>query len=165
MLLQALEEIQDLGLDGDVERGDGLIADEHLRAHGRGRQSAALYVVRHRGGYLGANDVLVDLRVDDAQQPVQELQRLLSLHRLFLGTGAAQDRIAIDAALLRELQAIMARHSHYRGAVTGSWDDATEHALMEFFGMENLEERVDLKAHTIDAPALAFVRKTFGGGS
>jgi hypothetical protein len=41
---------------------------------------------------------------------------------------------------------------------------ATERALMEFVGTENLEERVDLKARTIDAPALAFVRKTFGVG-
>jgi hypothetical protein len=35
---------------------------------------------------------------------------------------------------------------------------------MEFVGTENLEERVDMKARTIDAPALAFVRKTFGPG-
>lgn len=41
----------------------------------RGRQSAALYVAR-RGSHFEAE---VDLRVDDAPQPVQELGRLLDL--------------------------------------------------------------------------------------
>ena len=35
-------------------------------------------------------------------------------------------------------------------------------ALLDFVGTENLEERFDLKARTIDAPALAFLRQTFG---
>jgi uncharacterized Ntn-hydrolase superfamily protein len=138
---------------GDIAGGDR-----------RGRQSAALYVARHQGGYLGANDVFVDLRVDDAAHPVQELRRLLTLHNLYLGASAREDAITIDAPLLRELQEIMRRRGHYHGAVTGGWDEATESALMEFVGTENLEERVDLKARTIDAPALAFVRKTFGAG-
>jgi uncharacterized Ntn-hydrolase superfamily protein len=138
-----------------------LAAGEAAGGDRRGRQSAALYVARHEGGYLGANDVFVDLRVDDATQPVQDLGRLLSLHALFLGASAPEERVAIDAALLQELQDIMRRRGHYRGPVNGAWDEATERALMEFVGTENLEERFDLKARTVDAPALAFVRRTF----
>lgn len=141
-----------------LEAGDAAGGDR------RGRQSAALYVARHEGGYLGANDVFVDLRVDDAAQPVQELRRLLTLHDLYLGASAREDTIAIDPSLLCELQEIMRRRGHYRGPITGAWDEATERALVEFVGTENLEERVDMKARTIDAPALAFVRKTFGLG-
>jgi len=141
-----------------------LAAGEAAGGDRRGRQSGALYVARHKGGYLGANDVLVDLRVDDATQPVTELQRLMSLHKLFLGAGAVEDRVAIDQALLRELQGMMLRRGHYRGATTGLWDEATERALLDFVGTENLEERFDLKARTIDAPALAFLRQTFGEG-
>lgn len=139
-----------------------LAAGEAAGGDRRGRQSAALYVARHKGGYLGANDVFVDLRVDDAAQPVQELKRLLSLHKLFLGAGSVEDRVAIDQALLRELQAIMLRRGHYRGPITGLWDGATERALLDFVGTENLEERVDVGGRTIDALALAFVRRTFG---
>ena len=45
----------------------------------RGRQSAALLVVREDAGYGGLDDLAVDLRVDDHTDPVPELERLLAL--------------------------------------------------------------------------------------
>ena len=47
----------------------------------RGRQSAALLVVRKNGGYAGGNDRFIDLRVDDHKTPITELLRLLSIHK------------------------------------------------------------------------------------
>ena len=47
----------------------------------RGRQSAALLVVRKNGGYAGGNDRFIDLRVDDHKTPIVELLRLLSIHK------------------------------------------------------------------------------------
>ena len=41
----------------------------------RGRQSAALYVARRHGGYVGANDRYIDIRVDDHETPIEELAR------------------------------------------------------------------------------------------
>ncbi|AII54049.1 DUF1028 domain-containing protein [Hymenobacter sp. APR13] len=49
----------------------------------RGRQSAALLVVRAKPGAGVWEDRLVDLRVDDAAEPLKELRRLLSLHRAY----------------------------------------------------------------------------------
>jgi len=49
----------------------------------RGRQSAALLVVREKGGYAGQNDRYVDLRVEDHPEPIQELNRLLEMHKKF----------------------------------------------------------------------------------
>jgi uncharacterized Ntn-hydrolase superfamily protein len=40
-------------------------------------------VVRAGGGFAGLNDRFIDLRVDDHAQPVQELSRLLALHKKF----------------------------------------------------------------------------------
>lgn len=148
--------------------GDRLYAALHAgdRAGGdrRGRQSAALYVVRHKGGYAGFNDVLLDLRVDDAPRPLPELGRLLELHRLYMGASPMAEAVAIDAPLLSELQATMRRLGYYRGEITGRWDDVTESALTTFLDTENLEQRVDIKARRIDAPALAFLRRQFGQG-
>src|SRR5829696_6581500 len=42
----------------------------------RGKQSAALLVVREGGGYGGDNDRVVDLRVDDHPDPIRELVRI-----------------------------------------------------------------------------------------
>lgn len=47
----------------------------------RGRQSAALLIVREGWGYGGLNDRYRDLRVDDHPTPIAELQRLHELHR------------------------------------------------------------------------------------
>ena len=49
----------------------------------RGRQSAALLVVREKGGYAGQNDRYVDLRVEDHPEPIVELNRLLAMHNKF----------------------------------------------------------------------------------
>ncbi|MGF1583393.1 MAG: DUF1028 domain-containing protein [Gemmataceae bacterium] len=54
-----------------------LEAAEKAGGDKRGKQSAAILVVRAKGGYGGLNDRYVDLRVDDHEAPVQELMRLL----------------------------------------------------------------------------------------
>ena len=51
----------------------------------RGKQSAALLVVKEGGGYGGNNDRLMDLRVDDHPEPIRELIRIRELHTLYFG--------------------------------------------------------------------------------
>ena len=53
---------------GDAEGGDA-----------RGKQSAALLVVKAGAGYGGYTDRAVDIRVDDHPAPFRELSRLLTL--------------------------------------------------------------------------------------
>ncbi|MBC8324192.1 MAG: DUF1028 domain-containing protein [Verrucomicrobia subdivision 3 bacterium] len=71
----------------ETELADWLMAAlEAAQAAGgdkRGRQSAALLVVREKGGYNSANDRYIDLRVADHKTPIQELGRLLELHKSF----------------------------------------------------------------------------------
>jgi uncharacterized Ntn-hydrolase superfamily protein len=49
----------------------------------RGRQSAALLVVRGKSTGNSWEDRLVDIRVDDSKQPLAELRRLLDVHRAY----------------------------------------------------------------------------------
>ena len=71
----------------DSQLADWLIAAvtaaEAAGGDKRGKQSAALLVVRAKGGYAGLNDRFIDLRVDDHKTPIQELARLLALHKKF----------------------------------------------------------------------------------
>ena len=53
-----------------------LVAGDAAGGDRRGRQSAALLVVRAGGGYDGRNDRYIDLRVDDHADPVTELVRV-----------------------------------------------------------------------------------------
>ncbi len=49
----------------------------------RGKQSAALVVVKGKASDQPWNDRLIDLRVDDNEQPLQELDRLLKTYRAY----------------------------------------------------------------------------------
>ena len=62
-----------------------LLAGDKAGGDSRGKQSAALVVVKPKGGYAGFNDRYLDLRVDDHKEPVRELASLLKLHRLYFG--------------------------------------------------------------------------------
>jgi uncharacterized Ntn-hydrolase superfamily protein len=126
----------------------------------RGQESAALLVVRARGGYSGFNDRYIDLRVDDHPKPIEELKRLLDLHRLYLGKTNPDDLLAIDDNLARELQQMMARRG-YGVSVTGMWDEQSKKAFREFAGVENLEERLQ-EGPFIDRVVLRFLRERFG---
>jgi uncharacterized Ntn-hydrolase superfamily protein len=135
-----------------------LTAGEKAGGDKRGKQASAVYVVRPKGGYGGMNDVLVDLRVDDHPKPVGELRRLLELRNLYFGTSPAAEKLKIEGAVLVDLKRVMISRGFYRGDASGAWDEAIEKALDAFIASENFEERVDLKARTIDAPVLAYMR-------
>lgn len=55
-----------------------LEAAEKAGGDSRGKQSAAIYIVREKSGY-GGNDRMIDFRVDDHKSPIQELARILAL--------------------------------------------------------------------------------------
>lgn len=56
-----------------------LEAGEKAGGDKRGKQSAAILIVRDKSGPNGFDDRAVDLRVDDHQNPLQELARILAL--------------------------------------------------------------------------------------
>jgi uncharacterized Ntn-hydrolase superfamily protein len=58
---------------------EALEAGEKAGGDKRGKQSAAILVVREKGGPNGLGDRLIDFRVDDHEKPVQELARILAL--------------------------------------------------------------------------------------
>lgn len=60
-----------------------LEAAENAGGDIRGKQSAALLVVRGKPTGNIWQDRLVDLRIDDHQQPLEELRRLLKVHRAY----------------------------------------------------------------------------------
>jgi uncharacterized Ntn-hydrolase superfamily protein len=62
-----------------------LVAGQAAGGDKRGQQSAALLVVREHAGYAGKNDRFIDLRVEDHPRPIEELARLLEIHKRFYG--------------------------------------------------------------------------------
>lgn len=118
-----------------------LAAGQVAGGDSRGQQSAALLVVREGGGYEGFNDRFIDLRVDDHPQPIDELHRILQLHKLYLSPTEPGDIMVIDHALAVELQELLTKSGDYQGSITGTYDENTRDAFRKFSGRENLEER------------------------
>ncbi len=54
-----------------------LDAGQEAGGDSRGKQSAAILIVRENGGYAGFNDRAVDLRVEDHKDPIKELIRII----------------------------------------------------------------------------------------
>jgi len=95
----------------------------------RGQQAAALLVVAPGQGYAGLSDVLLDLRVDDHDHPLEELRRLFAMHRQLFGSTPRGEWIDVDDELRAEIVERLARLGFDR--------------LEDWAGVENLEERVD----------------------
>lgn len=113
----------------------------------RGMQSAALLVVREKGGYLGATDRFIDIRVYDAPDPIAELKRLLSLHKLHFFPTDAADLTPITAAIVAELEPILMREpvnqaTKWLKAPQGSANTVFLEALRDFMYWENYDVRV-----------------------
>ena len=161
------------------ERSTGSLADRlaaALRAgqagggDKRGMQSAALLVVRKNGGYLGANDRFVDIRVYDAADPIAELDRLLALHKLHFFPSEPGDLRPITPELVRRLEPILLAEpanqpAKWLATPQGAANQTFLEALRNFMYWENYDVRVRMDGK-IDRVVLDdIMRKRAAGGS
>ncbi len=150
------------GKDGELADWlvEALSAGQEAGGDKRGRQSAAVLVVREGGGYGGNNDRYLDLRVDDHPHPIQALKRLVAMHHLYFGDVDPDDLIPL-ADVAGDLQALLRETGHYDGSITGVFDAATRKALRALVGTENLEERWDGKGDMIDRQVVNYLCDKF----
>lgn len=141
-----------------------LLAGDTVGGDKRGKQSAAVFVVKPNGGYGGDNEFYLNLRVDDDPDPVNRLMGLLKLHHFFFGASNPEDMLPVDATIATEIQTVLKRLGYFQGSVSGQWDEATRSAFWAFCGVENLEERWSPDQHPelIDRVVLEFIRERFG---
>jgi uncharacterized Ntn-hydrolase superfamily protein len=154
----------------EARRGSGELADwlvaalaagQEAGGDSRGRQSAAVLVVREGGGYGGNNDRYLDLRVDDHPTPIARLRELLQMHHLFFGTVDPADLIPLSD-VAADMQTLLRKIGNYDGPISGTFDDATRSALRDLVGQENLEERWDGSGDTIDKITVEYLQKRLG---
>ncbi len=138
-----------------------LAAGQAVGGDRRGQQSAAIVVVRPKGGYGGYNDRYLDLRVDDDPAAIERLQALVDLHHLFFKPPAPGEMVAIEGDLAREAQRILRWAGTYDGPITGTYDAATRKALSTLIGNENFEERFDEEKGLISSQVMDLLRDKY----
>ena len=125
-----------------------LAAGEVAGGDRRGRQAAAVLVVREGVNFMGDSNLArqrpLDLRVDDHEQPIDELHRLLDVHRLLFPPPGSLDFVDIDDALAKRLSDALNGSGFTNDSTT--YDPALRNALLAWVRSENLEMRWTEKA-------------------
>jgi len=121
-----------------------LAAGDEAGGDSRGRQSAALLVVREEAGYGGNDDIAADLRVDDHAAPIPELKRLLDLSDFYLTASTEAEKVQVTP----EIEAEVETYAAAQGA-TG---------FLAWVATENYEMRVAEDLSWIDRRILDIVR-------
>lgn len=123
----------------------------------RGRQSAALLVVKENGSYGGYNDRYIDLRVDDHKTPIKKLEDLLDIFYLYFGDKEA-DKVKLTDELIKEVKQNLSKMGLYKGNIDPKNNDQFKKALQTFYHQENFEER-EQKEGYLDKDILEFMRE------
>ena len=113
---------------------DCLAAAQEAGGDSRGQQSSALLVVERDGGYARMSDVVVELRVEDHERPIEELRRIYKLHDEIFGKTPRRMWLDVDDELAAELRERLAKLG---------FEGELEDAFTSWTGKENLEDRVD----------------------
>ncbi len=122
-----------------------LKAGDSAGGDSRGKQSAAIIVVRPCGGYGGCEegaDKYVDLRVDDHPEPVVELERLFKIWEITILEREDPSDVVDIAEVAAEIQEALRRLGYYSGEITGKPDKETMEALERWMAINNFENKM-----------------------
>jgi uncharacterized Ntn-hydrolase superfamily protein len=133
-----------------------LDAGQEAGGDSRGQQSAALYIVKEKGGYGGFNDRYIDLRVDEHSEPIKELIRIYQLQQLYFAPSKPERVVKVEGDLKQELKEQLVKWN-YLGSNVASNEEINK-ALTAFIHTENFEMR-EQKEGLIDLEILDFMKK------
>jgi uncharacterized Ntn-hydrolase superfamily protein len=145
---------------------DGTLADKLLAAldagqeaggDSRGKQSAALYIVKEKGGYGGFNDRYIDLRVDDHHDPIKELIRIYQLQQLYFAPSKPERIVPIEGGVKNDLIHQLTRLSYLSSEPQNN--DEIVKALTAYIHTENFEMR-EQRSGFVDLEVLEFMKKS-----
>jgi len=144
--------------DGDLATRllSALDAGQAAGGDSRGKQSAALLVVREGGGYGGDNDRVVDLRVDDHPDPIEELIRIRELHTLYFGETMPEDIVAVDEDVRVQVAEALLRSGYVQDQDIEN--DVLFDALSAYIRTENFEEREQERGY-LDRAVLEYMKR------
>jgi uncharacterized Ntn-hydrolase superfamily protein len=123
---------------------DALTVGDERGGDFRGRQSAALFVIRPPLGDPTDpyTDPIISLRVDDHENPFQELSRLLDLWELLYVPATEDEKLPPEGPAVKRYQRVLARLGYYDGEPSGVLDEQTLSALSTLAVMQNYRRRL-----------------------
>ena len=120
----------------------GLSAGQAAGGDRRGMQSAAVLVVREKGGYEGGNDRYVDVRVDEHPSPIEELVRIFNIYDMTLLSREDPNLlVTIEGDLLGIMQKALITLGYLEKVSENVFNGETKSALSEWINTNNFENK------------------------
>jgi uncharacterized Ntn-hydrolase superfamily protein len=112
----------------------------------RGKQAAAILIVKEFGAYDGGTDRYIDIRVDDHEHPIKELRRVFELYNLsLLKRDDPDDKVKMEKDVMKTIKEVLKLDGFYDGEIDGKYDEQTKKSLQNWMLTNNFEvkERED----------------------
>ncbi|NHJ05045.1 MAG: DUF1028 domain-containing protein [Candidatus Heimdallarchaeota archaeon] len=112
----------------------------------RGREAAAILIVREKGAYDGGTDRYIDIRVDEHPTPIQELRKVFNVYNLcLLKRDDPNDILKIEGEVLKEILDILILEGFYSEKPTNKYTPEIKEAFTKWLHTNNFEvkERED----------------------
>jgi uncharacterized Ntn-hydrolase superfamily protein len=106
----------------------------------RGEQGASMYIAKPGGGYDGGNDRWVDVRVDDHDSPIEELERVFKLYDVtLLERAEPEETRSLSGQTAAAVLETLAELGFYEGTPREEFGATGREALGSFRGVNNFE--------------------------
>lgn len=106
----------------------------------RGRESAAILIVKEKGAYDGGTDRYIDIRVDEHLYPIKELRKVFEVYDLcMLNREDPNDLLELKGEVLKNVQEVLKNEGFYQAEFSNEYDDQTEEALTKWLHTNNFE--------------------------
>ena len=112
----------------------------------RGREAAAILIVKEKGAYDGGTDKYIDIRVDEHPAPIKELHKVFSIYDLcILNRDDPKDIVKLEGESLEIVLRTLIDEGFYKGKTEKKYTPAIKKALTTWMHTNNFEvkERED----------------------
>ncbi len=108
----------------------------------RGRESAAILIVKEKGAYDGGTDNYINIRVDEHPTPIKELKKVFEIYDMcLLLRDDPKDLVKLKGDKVKIVKERLKLDGFYEGAIDDKYDEVTRKALRDWLGTNNLEVR------------------------
>ncbi|MEA2070565.1 MAG: DUF1028 domain-containing protein [Asgard group archaeon] len=106
----------------------------------RGKESAAILIVKEEGAYDGGTDRYVDIRVDEHPHPIKELRKVFDVYNLcLLKRDDPDDILKLESNVLETVLRVLKRDGFYDGSINQSYNKKIKNTLSKWFHTNNFE--------------------------
>ena len=106
----------------------------------RGKESAAILIVKKEGAYDGGTDRYIDIRVDEHEEPIKELKKVFEIYDMcLLKRDDPEDIVKLEGKYLKLVKELLQKDGFYKGEIDNSYDDNTRKVLRDWLSTNNFE--------------------------